>query len=180
MIGPGTEPVPIAVPIDEARAFVRLEAGQEDALLAAMLRSATSLCEQFVGHALVRRDVIDMLAISGGWQRLGQSPVAAITGVEGVPAEGAAFTLPVASYAIDIDTRGDGWVQVATPGAAGRVRVQYRAGMADSAGQVPEPLRQGILALAAHLYRDRDRETAGAVPAAVAALWRPWRRVRIA
>jgi hypothetical protein len=43
---------------------------------------------------------------------------------------------------------------------------------------VPEPLRQGIVRLAAHLYAARG-EVEAVPPAAVAALWRPWRRVRL-
>ena len=71
-----------------------------------------------------------------------------ITAVEGLPAEGAAFTLPAESYAIDIDAEGNGWVRVTTPGAAGRVRVTYLAGLADDWDRLPEPLRQGVVRLA--------------------------------
>ena len=89
------------------------------------------------------------------------------------------FPLPVASYAIDIDPSGNGWVRVSQPGAAGRMRVTYAAGMAADAAQVPDVLRQGIIMLAAHLHRERDRDVPLDPPAAVAALWRPWRRMRI-
>ena len=40
-------------------------------------------------------------------------------------------------------------------------------------------LRHGVIRFAAHQYRERDRDEAGAIPAAVAALWRPWRQVRL-
>lgn len=43
---------------------------------------------------------------------------------------------------------------------------------------LPEALRHGVIRLAAHLYRDGDG-AAAAPPAAVAALWRPWRRMRL-
>ena len=175
-----TGPLPLAAGIDEARDFARLGAGLDDAQLAAMLRSATGLCERFTGVALVSRGVSETLNIRvGEWQRLGRSPVSAITLVEGLPADGAAFALPVANHAIDIDPRGDGWVRVTQPGAAGRMRVTYQAGLAASAGLVPDALRQGIILLAAHLLRERDRDAPGEPPAAVAALWRPWRRMRL-
>lgn len=173
-------PLPMAAGIDEARSFARLDGGQDDAVLAAMLRSATGICEQFTGQALVSRTVSETVNIAvGQWQRLCRSPVSAIILVEGLPADGAAFVLPVASYAIDIDPRGDGWVRVVQPGTAGRMRVTYQAGMAASAGLVPDALRQGIVMLAAHLHRERDRDAPGEPPAAVAALWRPWRRMRL-
>jgi hypothetical protein len=49
---------------------------------------------------------------------------------------------------------------------------------ADSNG-VPEPLRQGIVRLTAHLFNARDGG-GGDPPAAVTALWRPFRRIRLA
>jgi uncharacterized phiE125 gp8 family phage protein len=178
-----TGPVPIAVPLDEAKAWLRMEAGADDAVLTAVLRSATAACEDFTGVALVAREAVVVLPITGDWQRLPGCPVAAITAVEGVPAEGSAFALPVASYAVDIDAGGDGWVRVTQPGAAGRVRVTYRVGMAGSAGVVPEALRQGMLMLAARMMRERDDPgggpAGGIVPGTVEALWRAWRRLRL-
>ena len=64
------------------------------------------------------------------------------------------------------------------PGAAGRVRVHYSAGLAAHWDGVPEALRQGIVRLAAFGYSERSAQAA--VPAAVTALWRPWRRMVIA
>lgn len=175
-----TEPLPLAAGIDEAREFARLGSGIDDVVLAALLRSATGICEQFTGVALVSRTVNETVNIRvGEWQRLARAPVSAISAVVGVPAEGAAFALPVANHAIDIDPQGDGWVRVSEPGIAGRMRVTYQAGLAANAGLVPEPLRQGIVMLAAHLMRERDRDVPGEPPAAVAALWRPWRRMRL-
>jgi uncharacterized phage protein (predicted DNA packaging) len=40
-------------------------------------------------------------------------------------------------------------------------------------------LRQGIVRFAAHQFRERDTRDADAPPAAVAALWRPFRTVRL-
>ena len=181
MSGAGeTGPVPIAVPLDEAKAWLRMEAGADDAVLTAVLRSATAACEDFTGVALVARERVVVLPITGDWQRLSGCPVAAITLVEGVPAEGSAFALPVASYSVDIDAGGDGWVRVTQPGAAGRMRVTYRVGMVASAGAVPEALRQGMLMLAARMMRERDDPgSGGAVPGTVEALWRAWRRLRL-
>ena len=42
-----------------------------------------------------------------------------------------------------------------------------------------EALRHGIIRYAAHHYRERDLSEAGHIPAAVAALWRPWRSLRL-
>jgi hypothetical protein len=50
--------------------------------------------------------------------------------------------------------------------------------MADDENGVPEPIRQGVLRLIAHLFTSRDG-TDGEPPAAVTALWRPYRRMRL-
>ena len=42
-----------------------------------------------------------------------------------------------------------------------------------------QPLRHGIIRYAAHQYRERDTGPYDAPPAAVAALWRPYRRMRL-
>lgn len=174
-----TPPAPIL--LDEARAFLRLgAAGEEDALLAGLLRAAADTCEAFVGRALLVRAVTETLPAATGWTRLGLAPVVAIDGVAALAGEGGAVALAPADYAIDIDAAGEGWVRLAKPVEATRLRVAYRAGLASDANGLPEALRHGIVRLAAHLYLQRDGEAGAAPPAAVTALWRPWRRLRLA
>ena len=43
---------------------------------------------------------------------------------------------------------------------------------------LPEPVRHGLMRLAAHMYASRD-SALSEPPAAVTALWRPYRRVRL-
>ena len=173
MNGPGlAQPI---VTLSEAQAFVRVETGEEEAILAGLIRSASALCEAFIGQVVMARSFTEELPASDSWTRLRLSPVREISGVaasDGVP-------LPVATYATDIDTSGDGWVRVGDPGAVGRVRVSGTAGMAVQEHDVPEPIRHGVLRLVAHLYATRDG-VAGEPPAAVTALWRPYRQVRLA
>lgn len=160
--------------VDEVKSYLRLETAAEDAVIARLLGSAQGLCEAFLGQVLVAREVVEVLPAGGSWQRLSAAPVAAITRVERIGADGAAQLLGVGDYAIDIDPGGDGWVRAS---GSGRVRVTYRAGLASDAVGVPAAIGQGVVRLAAHLYAHRD--DAGAPPAAVAALWRPFRRLRL-
>jgi uncharacterized phiE125 gp8 family phage protein len=124
----------------------------------------------------------EILPASCEWQVLSTRPVQAITGVDGLPAEGARFALPVANYAIDLAADGSGLVRVSNPGAAGRIAVRCTAGLAADWPNLPDGLRHGVLRMAASQYRAREDESALAImpPAAVAALWRPWRRMRLA
>lgn len=163
----------------EVKAYLRISQEEDDALLAGLIRSAGQTCERFIGRALIVREATETVPIPREWRRLTLTPVAAITGVTGLPEVGEPFALPVEDYAIDIDGQGDGWVRVTDGGQAKRVRVAYQAGLGPDWNAVPEPLRQGIVRLVAHLFTHRDAIDDPGPPAAVTALWRPWRRMRL-
>lgn len=167
----------------EAKAFMRIDGANEDTVLVATIESACGVCEAFVGQMLIARGVTETLAASGAhrpgsgqaWTRLGRAPVTSVTGVSqaigGVP-------VAVAGAGIDIDAHGDGWVRHGGTCVAEGVElvVSYRAGLAADWAGVPAALRAGIVRLAAHLYAQHGAEAA-CPPAAVAALWRPYRRM---
>lgn len=165
------EAAPVA--LAELRAFLRIDGAAGDAELAAQLRVATELCERYIGTALLERTLRETLTVRGEWQALSVAPVRAVTAVHQLAGDGGAVALASELYAIDIDAPGQGWVRCA-PGA-GRIAVTYRAGSAGDWNAVPEPVRHGILRLAAHLRMDGE----GVPPAAVTALWRPWRVMRL-
>lgn len=171
-------PPPATVPVDALKAYLRIVGSDEDALLAAALRSASELCEAFTRLALIERDVNEILPAQPCWTRLAQAPVRSITGVSSLAPSGGTAALQSADYAIDIDAAGDGWVRVMRSGTA-RVQVSYRAGQAADWNGVPEPLRQGIVRMAAHIYSHREAEEGSGPPAAVTALWLPYRRLRL-
>lgn len=175
-------PAPVAV--EEVKALLRVVTSEEDALIAGFVRSAAASCEAFTGRALIAREVREVVAANGVWQRLAAGPVRSIEAVAALAADGVETALAAADYAIDADSAGEGWVRVPWRGAAARAMVRFSAGLAADWNGVPEPLRQGIARLAAHLYAARPGSGSGAgceaaPPASVAALWRPWRRVRI-
>jgi uncharacterized phiE125 gp8 family phage protein len=167
-----------AVTMSEAQAYVRIETGEEEAVLAGLIRTASALCESFVNQVVVAREFITELPASGRWERIVMTPVRSVTGVEAVDALGIATSLSSGSYEVDVDFNGDGWVRVSGSGAL-RVQVRGTAGIAADENGVPEPIRQGVLRLVAHLFATRDGD-GGEPPAAVTALWRPYRRMRLA
>lgn len=172
----GTSEPPVS--LAEAQAYLRIETGEEEALLAGLLRSATMLCEQFTGRLLVARPVEETIRLAGEWRRLKATPVRSIESVALVGADGGETALAPEQYAVDIDSAGDGWVRL-TSGGEATARVRLSAGMGIDGNRVPEPLRQGVLRLAAHMFGARDGD-GGEPPAAVTALWRPYRRARLA
>jgi uncharacterized phiE125 gp8 family phage protein len=167
------------VSLAELKQFLRIGTSEEDALLAGLVRTASELCERFTRLALIEREVEERLAAAGVWTRLSLAPVRAILGVSVLDEAGAASPLAPASYAVDIDASGDGWVRTARSGGAARLLVRYRAGQGADWNGVPEALRQGIVRMAAHLYTHRDREDGSGPPAAATALWLPYRRLRL-
>jgi uncharacterized phiE125 gp8 family phage protein len=107
--------------------------------------------------------------------------VQAVTGVEGLSAGGTRITLAADAYAIELEADGGAMVRIVRRDTAERIVVRFTAGLAADWTELPDALRHGVLRLAAHHYRQRDADSARAMPpAAVAALWRPWRRLRVA
>jgi uncharacterized phiE125 gp8 family phage protein len=167
-----------AASLAELKAYLRIGGAEEDGVLEGLLRGAGALCERFVGQWLIAREARETVAASASWQRLTARPVLAVTQVAAIDADGVAQPLPVDGYAVDIDAQGDGWVRATRASEARLLSVTYQAGMAQALDGVPEPLRQGIVRLAADHYLARGSESA-TPPAVVSALWRPWRRMRL-
>lgn len=173
-------PAPALAALREAtKAYLGIAGSGDDALLDTLGAAALGFGEGLIGQSLIDRAFVAVLPASAGWQRLSATPVTAIVDVAAVPLEGAAVPLPPTGYAIDIDARGDGWVRVIDAAGAARVQVGYTAGMAAEWAALPPAIRQGAVRLTAHLHQQRE-DDAAVPPAAVTALWRPWRRMRIA
>ena len=171
MDGAAIPPDVTAGAVAAVKAYLRIEDGAEradetDALTRAA-ESAVMLAEAYLGRVLIARDFEQVLGgdfcDGGGWVTLAASPVSAVTGV------------PVGDgYAVDLEE--DGTARVRTPAGSAKIAVSYRAGSAEDWAAVPGAVAQGIVMLAAHLFEDRSDAVP---PAAVAALWRPWRRMRL-
>ena len=172
-------PVVAAEALDDAAAYLRLSSDDELTLIAGLIGTALLQCEAFCGQILLRRAGSETLRITGAWQMLSPIPLRSLTGVIGINGAGAEIPISATNYAIDIDESGIGWIRVSGVSDAKRARVNFEAGLASSWGDVPAPLRQGMLRLVAHLHASRDSVTDTGPPTAVAALWRPYRRMRL-
>ncbi len=158
-----TAPFPAAVIAGvrvAARDHLRVTGTAEDMVIDRLAESALALAEAYTGTALIARPHEAMMAAASEWRPLPVAPVTAITAVAPV-------------VAVDIDESGTGWVRMATAGP-----VRFVAGLAATWEAVPPPVAQGIVLLVAHLFDART--AAAAPPAAVGALWRPWRRMWLA
>ena len=165
-----------AAAVAEVKGALRVAVADDDALIAAFAEAALGLAECFLGRVLILRAVTERVPGSRAWQALGAMPVMAIAGVGAVDGEDVT-PLAVDDYAIDLDAEANGWVRV-TGDPPAVIEVSYQAGWIATWPLIPAPVRQGIVLLAAHLYSERDASEPP--PAAVTALWRPFRRVALA
>lgn len=167
---PGESPVSLS----EARGWLRMGAAVDDAVVGPLLRAATSVCEAYVGQWLVRRSGTEVLPLVGGAVRLTVRPVVVVEDVRLVAPDGGETVLAADAYRLVVAPDGSGRLTIDAPGAAERLRVSYRAGIADDGAGVPDAIRQGIVRMTQHLYDARDGADP-APPAVIAALWQPWR-----
>lgn len=174
VIAGGESPVSLA----EARDWLRLGPGDGDAAVSGLIRAAANLCEAFTGRMLIAREVIEEQTGTGAAVRLVKQPVVEIHDVMLLDGPGAPQVLAASAWTMRHGS-GDG-AQIAwsaMPPTGQRIRIRYRAGLARSASDVPEALRQGILRLVQHWHFSGPEDTA--LPAIVTALWSPWRRATI-
>lgn len=170
----------------ELKHWLAIGTNGEDAALIALLRTALEMCEAFTRTMPLESEVEEILTASREWQTLATRPVNAITGLDGLPAEGPRYTFAPGDYELDLDAGGGGRVRVLRPqngpSSAGRIAVRLTAGLAPGWDALPDTIRHGIIRLAAHHYRARDYDDGDpqmSPPAAVTALWQPWRRMRL-
>lgn len=166
--------------LDELKDWLAITTPRDDAALTRLLRAALELCEAFTGQMPLAAQCEEVLPAETCWQTLATRPVQAITGIDGVAGDGSRFIMEPTGYTIDLTADGGGLVRLGQSAPVDRIAVRFTAGLAADWASLPEGIRHGAIRLAAHHYRQRDLDAMQPVPpAAVAALWRPWRRMRL-
>ena len=203
-----TPPVLAPAALAELKDWLGITISADDAGLTSLLGTALEVCADYIGMVPLTATYEETICVPtgrfampgpadwqscaypgdwhgraghDGWHRLGLRPVSALISVEALSSTGARSALSDTQYAVRID--GDGQCAIRIPAAVGldRAVVRFSAGLADQWSGLPESLRHGIMRLAAHQYRQRESAGADALPpASVTALWRPWRRMRLA
>lgn len=171
---PGEAPVSL----NEARGWLRMGATVDDAVVAGLIRAATNICEAFIGQWLIVRAVEERIPIDAGAVRLAAQPVTGIDSLALLVPGAGERPLAEGDYRVTVGRDGRTRIAVERADDAERLRVAYRAGIADGPNGVPEAIRQGILRMTQHLHDARDG-SGTAPPAAIAALWQPWRRLTL-
>ena len=167
--------------LTELKAWLGISRSAEDAELVTLLRTALEICEGFTGAMPLQSGCEETLPASGEWQRLSARPVRAITALAAIDLAGVRTSLAASDYEFDISAEGTGLVRLMKPIEQKRMAVTYSAGLSADWAELPDAIRHGLIRLSAHQHRarDDDRKVAPVPPSVVAALWRPWRRMRL-
>lgn len=184
---PAVEPISLA----EAKAHLRVDTSDEDALLTALIAAARIFVERTLSIALITQSWSLYLDASprGGVLTLPLNPVQEVTavnvyGVDDTPAE-----IDAANYAVD--SLSDPARMVLTWNAAllqparrlNTFEIAFAAGFGDAASDVPAPIRHALKLLVAHWFEHREpvvlNQSPQEVPAMVASLLLPYRRARL-
>lgn len=183
---PAVEPVTV----DEAKAHLRIDHAEEDALLASLIATSRLHIET----------ALDLALITQGWcwrldawpdEKIVALPIRPVRSVDAVritAASGSVETLAAERFLLDgtgtpprlISTDG-AWPR---PGAAALgIEIEFTAGFGSAASDVPAPIRQALLTLVGHWYENRHGVELGGgemrIPGAVSALLMPYRMVRL-
>lgn len=183
---PATEPISLA----EAKAHLRVDADDEDALIVQLIVAARMFVERTLGLALITQGWSYFLDF---WPRsscvtLPIAPVQAVSAVTLHDGAGGSTTLDAEDYAVDVLSQPARLVlNGATPPVVARAlnafEIAFTAGYGDAASDVPAPIRHALTLLVAHWFERREPVVLGVgateVPSTVAGLLLPYRRVRL-
>ena len=176
-----TPPVLPSSALAELKQWLGITTAHDDAPLQALLGTALDICAAFTGKMPLEAECEEMLTAAAGWHSLATRPVLAITSIEAIALDGSRSMVLGDSYEVELEADGTGRVRLRERGDWSRVAVRFTAGLAADWDSLPDALRHGMIRLAAHQQRQRETEGAAPLPpSAIAALWRPWQRLRLA
>jgi len=175
---PATEPVTLA----EAKAHLKVDTADEDALIGSLVTAARARAEWHTGRALVTQGWTLWL---DGWPPDGIAeiplpPLQAVTEVALHTSDGVRTVLDSTAYRVDTASEPGRLVFSAEPPCLrpqDGVEIAFRAGYGGAAA-VPQPIKEAVLEIVADLYTHRGDEY-GPVGLAGQALLAPYRIFRL-
>ena len=171
-------PVPGEPALAELKHWLGISRPNDDETLVQLIHASLSLCEAFTGKAPLHQSVEETIPLTSTWHELVSRPVREITGAALIAADGAREEISIPAEALEWRLAASGCVRLLHPLEGQGLVLQLVVGIAPDWSGLPAPLRQGIIRLAAHNFRDREGSAGVVPPASVTALWRPWREVR--
>ncbi|MEA2897462.1 MAG: hypothetical protein QOJ84_3077 [Bradyrhizobium sp.] len=180
LVPPAAEPWSVA----EAKAFLRVEHGDDDAIIAALIAAARGHVEALTRRALLTqswRFVLDAWPADGRLS-LRMGPLRSVIAARVFDAVGNADSIDLETFVVDAAANivaSPCW-SLPLPGrATAGIELDVLLGYGAVASNVPDALRHAIRLLVAHWYENRGLAAIGAnvamLPAGVDALIAPYR-----
>ena len=177
LIKPAVEPVSLA----EAKAYLRVEHDDEDALIANLIEAARGYVEMATKRALIAqtwRFVYNAWPLAGLLQ-LPVAPVRQLVAARIYDAANVPHAVDTTAFVVDVTAATLGFVPWPLPAPARKiagVELDVEVGYGPAGTDVPEPLRQTIRMLVAEAYEKRNLNAETAIPfATLGALLAPYR-----
>jgi uncharacterized phiE125 gp8 family phage protein len=184
LIPPSAEPWSVA----EAKAFLRVEHGDDDAIVASLIAAARGHVEALTRRALLLqrwRFVLDAWPANGRFgPRIG--PLRSVIAARVFDAAGNAYSIDAASFVVDAAAEliaSPSWsMPLPGRGSAG-IELDVELGYGAAPSDVPGALRHAVRMLVAHWYENRGLAAIGAnvamLPASLGALIAPYRMLSL-
>ncbi|MGH6872644.1 MAG: head-tail connector protein [Rhizomicrobium sp.] len=183
---PALEPVTL----DEAKAHLKVDASDDDALIATLIAAARAKAEWHTGRAFVTQGWtlwLDRWPCADGVRLAAEIPLPPLQAVARIAAYGCddgETVLDPSAYQVD-GASGPARVALKTgaampadPRRLNAVAIDFTAGYGGDGTDVPAGVRAAILEIVAALYANRG-DSAGELPLAALALLAPYRVVKI-
>lgn len=165
-------------PLAELKRWLSIGTAQEDELLTGLIAAALALCERFTGTVPFKCEVRETMLSAAVSHRLSATPCIALidaSAIDGLDAR----LLADSDYSLTLEADGSATFTLTGDISEATVELRYYAGAASEWEDLDEGLRHGVIRHAAHCFRERERGEPGQLPASIAALWRPWRKLRL-
>lgn len=174
----------LPVLLSEARDFLKISHGDEDALITSYIRAATGACESFTGRKLIKQQW--QLTLNDWGDGVIQIPLSPILTIDRIEIWSAAAFLEIAAdnYLLDsvsyqakiAPQTGYQWPDPEIDVAG--IKITISAGFGEGQNDIPHDIRLGILHRVAAAY---DGGELAGNPAIVIAekLWQPYRRLAL-
>lgn len=169
---PTAPPVAEAVTLAEAKAHLRVDGNDEDALIAQLITVAREHIERETGLVMIAgsfRLCLDEWP-TDGVIRIGCGPVREVTGVTVYDGQGSPAAVSLADHLLDGEAR-PARLWLRDPPAPGRtlngIEIDFVAGFGPSGADVPDTLKRAMLLHVAAMFSLRGSIPVAAQPAAV-------------
>ena len=166
--------------LTEFKDWLGITRPNDDPMLVELLAASLATCEAFTGQAPLEQIIEERIPAKKGLYCVRSRPARMLLNAELIEQNGTRSSLSGQGHGFELDHEGVAAADLKFDMAGQAVAVTLVVGIASNWESIPKALRQGIIRLAAHYYRDRDQQRTLPPPASVTALWRPWRAMRLA